>query len=117
MRDLYQELGYEVLGYLPTGDQLVNVSRSGPSTAMSTTMEEGQAFPLAPPNGPAFVAWDETELDLWISRAPTMSKAAQARLRRAAGIVRELGYIVLLDPISRREFKSRSSFPKLDVSS
>lgn len=106
VRNLYQELGCEVLGYLPTGDQLTNVIRSGPRTAMSTTMEEGQAFPLVPPNGLAFVAWDETELEDWISRVPKMSKAAQTRLRRAAGIVRELGYSILLDPMSRREFSS-----------
>lgn len=106
VRTLYKELDCEVLGYLPTGDQLVNVIRSGPSTAMSITMEEGQAFPLAPPNGLAFVAWDDAELENWISRAPKISKAGQTRLRRAAGMVRELGYSVILDPISRREFRS-----------
>jgi DNA-binding IclR family transcriptional regulator len=106
VRDLYEELNCEILGYLPAGDQLINVSRSGPSTAMSITMEEGQAFPLVPPNGLAFVAWDDNELERWIARGPKISRAGQTRLRRAAGIVRELGYSIVLDPISRREFRS-----------
>src|SRR5580658_8442904 len=78
VRDLNEELGCEILGYLPAGDQLINVSRVGPNTLMSITMEEGQAFPLVPPYGLAFTAWDEAELERWIARAPKVSKAAQS---------------------------------------
>jgi DNA-binding IclR family transcriptional regulator len=105
-RDLYEEIGCEVLGYVPAGDQLINVSRVGPGSLTSISMVEGQAFPLIPPSGLAFAAWDESELELWIGRAPHVSRAAQARLRKAAAIVRELGYSVLLDPVTRRELKS-----------
>ncbi len=105
-RELYDELKCEVLGYLPAGDQLINVSRVGPSSLMSVTMVEGQAFPLAPPNGIAFAAWDESDLEAWIERAPKASKAGGDRLRKAAQIVRSLGCSVLLDPVTRRELKS-----------
>ena len=105
-RELYEELGCEVLGYLPAGDRLINVSRVGPGSLMSVTMVEGQAFPLAPPNGLAFAAWDESDLEAWIGRAPKTNKAKQDRLRKAAQIVRGLGYSVLLDPVTRREIRS-----------
>jgi DNA-binding IclR family transcriptional regulator len=105
-RDLYEQVGCEVLGYLPAGEQLINVIRVGPNSPMSITMSEGQAFPLVPPYGLAYAAWDDTELDRWIGRSANASKAAQTRLRRAAATVRELGYSVILDPASRREFRS-----------
>jgi DNA-binding IclR family transcriptional regulator len=105
VRDLYGEVGSEVVGYLPAGDRLINISRVGPTVPLSVTMVEGQTFPLAPPYGLAFVAWDDTELERWIARSGNAGSRAQGRLRKAAAIVRELGYSVLLDPLARREFR------------
>ncbi len=103
---LHEETGCEVLGYLPAGDRLINVSRVGPSSPLSVTMVEGQAFPLAPPYGLAYAAWDESELERWIARAPNLGAKGEARLRKAAAMVHELGYSVILDPVARREAKS-----------
>jgi DNA-binding IclR family transcriptional regulator len=104
--ELHEHTGCEILGYLPAGDRLINVSRVGPTGPGTITMVEGQAFPLAPPNGLAFAAWDERDLELWLGRATTADQTAQDNLRKAAQIVRELGYSVLLDPLTRRELKT-----------
>ncbi len=106
VRNLYDEVGCEILGYLPAGDRLINVSRVGPTTPMSATMVEGQSFPLTPPYGLAFAAWTEPDLRRWVASAPNVGREAKARLRGAADIVRELGYSVLLDPVTRRELRS-----------
>lgn len=105
-RDLHNRIGCEILGYLPAGDRLVNVIRVGSLLPLSTTMVEGQTFPLAPPYGLAFAAWNEQDLEQWIARAPGLGKARTARLRRAAKMVRELGYSVMLDPVTRLQFRS-----------
>jgi len=104
--ELHEHTGCEILGYLPAGDRLINVSRVGPTGPGTITMVEGQAFPLAPPNGLAFAAWDERDLELWLGRATTADRTAPDNLRKAAQIVRELGYSVLLDPLTRRELKT-----------
>lgn len=106
VRELHEHTGCEILGYLPAGDRLINVSRVGPTGPGTITMVEGQAFPLAPPNGLAFAAWDERDLELWLGRATTAGQQAQDNLRKAAEIVRELGYSVIFDPVTRRELRT-----------
>jgi hypothetical protein len=53
-----------------------------------------------PPYGLAFAAWGEGNLDRWLDRAPELGGPARARLRKAAAIARDLGYSVILDPIT-----------------
>ncbi len=101
-RELHESTGCEILGYLPAGDRLINVSREGPTGPGTAMMAEGQAFSLAPPNGLAFAAWDERDLELWLSRADLTDQPTRDNLRKAAAIVRELGYSIILDPLTRR---------------
>ncbi|MCK9878209.1 hypothetical protein MXD59_20970 [Frankia sp. Ag45/Mut15] len=54
----------------------------------------------------ACAAWDETELERWIVRAPDLNEAMRARLRKAAAAAGELGYSVVLDPATRRKCRS-----------
>ena len=100
--ELHVACGHEVIGYIPAGNQLVAVARSGPTDPFTNAMTVGQAFRLAPPFGLAFAAWDRNELDRWIARAPELSGRAETRLRKAATLVCELGYNVRLDPATRR---------------
>lgn len=106
VRDLHDSIGCEILGYLPAGDRLVNVIRVGPTLPMSASMVEGQSFPLVPPYGLAFAAFDKGDLEAWIARVPGLSRAGANRLRRAAEFVRELGYSVMLDPVVRMQAQS-----------
>jgi DNA-binding IclR family transcriptional regulator len=102
VQELHETAGFEVMGCLAAGSDIVVVARAGPTDPFSTTMRVGQTFPLAPPFGLAFVAWDAAEVDRWSARTPDLSDRERARMHDAAGLVRELGYCVTLDPATRR---------------
>ena len=106
--ELHLASGHETIGYLPAGNQLVSVARSGPTDEFTNAMTVGQAFRLAPPVGLAFPAWDDGELDRWIGQAPDLSRRTETRLRKAAALVRELGYCVRLDPATQRALPESS---------
>ncbi len=100
--DLYRETGHEATASIPSGRDLVIVARSGPHEPLTVAMSVGQVFPLVPPFGLAFAAWGEGNLERWLDRAPELARSARPRLRAAASIVRDLGYSVILDPITRQ---------------
>jgi DNA-binding IclR family transcriptional regulator len=103
---LYDEVGFEVTGCLPTGAQLTVVARSGPSDPFTIAAAIGQAYAMAPPVGLSFAAWDNGELDRWMARVPDLSRRARSRLEEAAALVRELGFAVSFDGATRRALGS-----------
>jgi DNA-binding IclR family transcriptional regulator len=103
---LYDEVGFEVTGCLPTGAQLTVVARSGPNDPFTIAATIGQAYAMTPPVGLSFAAWDDRELDQWMARVPDLSRRARARLEEAAALVRELGYAVSFDGATRRAIGS-----------
>ena len=100
--ELYAETLQEATASIPSGRDFVIVARSGPENVLGTLMSQGQVFPLVPPYGLAYAAWSDTDLDRWFDRAPDLGAAAKGRLRRAAQLVRNHGYAVILDPVSRQ---------------
>ncbi|UGQ11954.1 helix-turn-helix domain-containing protein [Yinghuangia sp. ASG 101] len=106
VNELYLALGHEVMACVPIGGQMIVVARAGSSDPFSVAVTVGQSYPLAPPYGLAFAAWDDGEIDRWVARSPHLDDATEARLREAAALVRELGYSVTLDPATRRALGS-----------
>jgi DNA-binding IclR family transcriptional regulator len=102
---LSQSLGVEVTGSVVAQGNVLVVARSGQYQAFAPTMQVGQSFPLAPPFGLVFVAWDDDAVEQWIARSPTaLSPQESDAHRRAAGLIRTLGYSVTFDPTTRRVF-------------
>jgi len=80
----------------------VVVARVGPVRTLVPSLHVGLTVPLVPPFGLAFVAWDDDAFDRWLQRSTdTLSAEDIGRLRRAASVVRGLGYCVTLDRTSR----------------
>jgi DNA-binding IclR family transcriptional regulator len=102
---LSASLGVEVTGSMVAQGNVLIVARSGQYKAFAPTMQVGQSFPLAPPFGLVFVAWDEDAVERWIARSPTVLSPRESEAhRRAAHLVRTLGYSVTFDPTTRRIF-------------
>jgi hypothetical protein len=71
-------------------------------------MSVGQVFPLVPPYGLAFAAWGDGNLERWLDREPHLGRSARTRLRKAAAIARDLGYSVILDPITHHTLSAEA---------
>ena len=99
---LHAEFGVEAVALVNTDDQMVVVARVGPDRTLVPSLHVGLTVPLVPPFGLAFVAWDDDEFDRWLRRGTdALSDDDIDRLRRAATVVRGLGYCVTLDRTSR----------------
>ncbi|MEO8694785.1 MAG: helix-turn-helix domain-containing protein [Acidimicrobiales bacterium] len=102
LESLHAEFGVEAVASVKTDDQMVVVARVGPDRTLVPSLHVGLTVPLVPPFGLAFVAWDDDAFDRWLRRGTdTLSDADIDRLRRAATVVRGLGYCVTLDRTSR----------------
>ena len=99
---LHAEFGVEAVALVKTDDQMVVVARVGPDRTLVPSLHVGLTVPLVPPFGLAFVAWDDDAFDRWLRRGTdALSDDDIDRLRRAATVVRGLGYCVTLDRTSR----------------
>ena len=105
---LHERLGVEALATIATGGEIVVVAHAGGSSILPAAMRVGQAIPFVPPFGLVFVAWSGDEaFSRWLARsAAPMSRRDVTRCRRAAGLARELGYCMTLDPVTRRSLGS-----------
>ena len=99
--DVHNAIRLEVLASVVAGGDMVIAARAGPSDPFSTSMRIGQSMPLIPPFGLAFVAWDEEAVERWMARMPNLTSREMGRMRKAAELVRRLGYCVTLDPATR----------------
>ncbi len=106
VNELNATTGCEVIACIPAGMNLIAVARAGPTEPYAVATIIGQVFPLAPPLGLSFAAWDDAELDRWLARAPQLGRRERGRLEEAAGLVRELGYSLTLDSATRRTLKA-----------
>jgi DNA-binding IclR family transcriptional regulator len=99
---LHDEFGVEAVGSIRSDDQMVVVARVGPDRTLVPSLHVGLTVPLVPPFGLAFVAWDNDAFERWLRRAgDSLVRRDIDRLRRAASVVRGLGYSVTLDRTSR----------------
>ncbi len=105
---LHERLGFEALATIATGGQIVVAAHAGGSSALPPVMRVGQAIPFVPPFGLVFVAWSgDAAFERWLARAAApIARRDVARCRRAAGLARELGYCMTLDPATRRSLGS-----------
>ncbi len=111
VHDLHSETGQQVTASIPSGRDLVVVARSGPERPLAVAMAIGQMFPLVPPYGLAFAAWGEGNLERWLDRGPELGRRARTRLRHAAGLVRQMGYSVILDASTRHALAGEAARP------
>ena len=111
VHDLHTGTGQQATASIPSGRDLVIVARSGPDRPLAVAMAIGQVFPLAPPYGLAFAAWGEGNLERWLDRTPDLGRSARARLRKAAGLVRHMGYSVILDAATRHALTAEAARP------
>jgi DNA-binding IclR family transcriptional regulator len=102
LSSLHAEFGVEAVASIRSDDQMVVVARVGPDRTLVPSLHVGLTVPLVPPFGLAFVAWDVGGFERWLRRGTESLDVNDIdRLRRAADVVRGLGYCVTLDRTSR----------------
>ena len=80
------------------------VAREGRGGATRETVRAGQSYPFAPPVGLMYVLWDDTALQDWLAKEPTIPlRTDSERLDRVVDECRGAGYLVeRLTPGGRR---------------
>ena len=68
MEVLAEGLGAEVTAYARVGGDVAAVATAS-ATDLSSQTVLGSRFPLTPPLGELFVAWDKVEIERWLQRA------------------------------------------------
>jgi DNA-binding IclR family transcriptional regulator len=93
---LADEHDAECVVVMTTGDELLIVHHAGVPGPLSTTFQEGQRQPLAPPMGTVALAWAGPEaVEAWLHRlGPELTEAERERYRAAVAAVRRQGYAI-----------------------
>ena len=92
MEVLAEEIGAEVTAFARIGSDVATVATAA-GKDMGTTAVLGARFPLMPPLGELFVAWeDQSEVDAWVARAFGADEATQDLFRSRLETARRKGW-------------------------
>lgn len=91
---LAEEHDAECVILMATSDELLIVGHAGIPGPLSTTFQEGQRQPLAPPMGTIVLAWaNDQAVERWLERAgPGLTEAERERYLSALAAVRRQGF-------------------------
>ena len=109
---LAAELGAEVTAYALVGSDVATVATVAGEGSDSTAVL-GARFPLMPPLGELFVAWeDEAEIERWISKAFGVDEGTKELFRQKLASTRRLGWSFKLGGNAAEEaiFKAMSLY-------
>jgi DNA-binding IclR family transcriptional regulator len=108
--DLAARLGVEVVVTAPTAEEIIFLTRAGTPSPHGPDIREGERIPLVPPLGAVFLAWaPEAEVERWLARDPSTSKAQARRRRAALELTRQRGYAVAASSEVQRSFGAAAS--------
>ena len=92
---LAEGLSAEVTAYARVGDDIAAVATVvGDDLSPQTVL--GSRFPLMPPLGELFVAWDKAEIEHWLHRAAGADESTKQFLRERLARTREAGWAFTL---------------------
>jgi DNA-binding IclR family transcriptional regulator len=92
MELLAEEIGAEVTAFARIGSDVATVATAA-GKDMGTTAVLGARFPLMPPLGELFVAWeDQAEVDAWVARAFGADEETQSLFRSRLETARRKGW-------------------------
>ena len=92
---LFDELGLPVLLSTMVGEEIVAILSLQDKAGHDAGMRNGERLPAIPPFGVPFLAWEEEEVENWLSRrSPSLSAEAREQLLRDLNLTREHGYHV-----------------------
>ncbi|WP_432559903.1 flavin reductase family protein [Granulicoccus sp. GXG6511] len=95
MEVLAEGLGVEVTAYARIGDDIAAVATVA-GEGLDPQAVLGSRFPLMPPMGELFVAWDDAEIDTWLGRAHGLTDEVKDFYRDRLSRTREAGWAFTL---------------------
>lgn len=95
MEVLAEGLGVEVTAYARIGNDIAAVANVA-GEGLDPRAVLGSRFPLMPPMGELFVAWDDAEIDGWLDRAHGLTEETKAFYRDRLSRTREAGWAFTL---------------------
>ena len=105
MQEVADDLDTECHAGMRVSDHILVVARLGPAQPLGVGVRVGERYPLVPPIGAAFVAWESpAAIEDYLARAaPDLSQDERDRHRRGLAAVRKRGYSIHADDGPWRE--------------